>query len=100
MRLERRWVAPLSVALMLLPDSRRAARLDDVGDLILLELQDRSLWNRAQIAERHGNFIVYLGGAMADDVRQLMELARREVHRQFGVELVAEVKLLGEWEKT
>jgi len=56
--------------------------------------------NRAQIAERHGNFIVNLGGAKADDVRQLMELARREVHRQFGVELVAEVKLLGEWEKT
>jgi len=56
--------------------------------------------NRAQIAERHGNFIVNLGGAKAVDVRELMELARREVHRQFGVELVAEVKLLGEWEKT
>jgi UDP-N-acetylenolpyruvoylglucosamine reductase len=30
-------------------------------------------------------------------VRQLMELARSEVRRQFGVALVAEVKLLGEW---
>jgi RNA polymerase sigma-70 factor (ECF subfamily) len=39
------------LALMLLHDSRRDARLDDAGDLILLELQDRSLWNRAQIAE-------------------------------------------------
>jgi len=39
------------LALMLLHDSRRAARLDDAGDLILLELQDRTLWNRAQIAE-------------------------------------------------
>jgi len=55
---------------------------------------------QSQIAERHGNFIVNLGGAKADDVRQLMELARREVQRQFGVELIAEVKLLGEWEKT
>jgi RNA polymerase sigma-70 factor (ECF subfamily) len=39
------------LALMLLHDSRRDARLDDAGDLILLELQDRMLWNRAQIAE-------------------------------------------------
>jgi UDP-N-acetylmuramate dehydrogenase len=52
---------------------------------------------QAQIAQRHANFIVNLGGARADDVRQLMELARAEVRRQFGVELVAEVKLLGEW---
>jgi RNA polymerase sigma-70 factor (ECF subfamily) len=39
------------VALMLLHDSRRAARLDAQGDLVTLEEQDRSLWNRAQIAE-------------------------------------------------
>jgi len=56
--------------------------------------------NQAQIAERHGNFIVNLGGAKADDVRQLMELARCEVHRQFGVELIAEVKLMGEWKES
>jgi len=39
------------VALMLLHDSRRDARLDDTGDLILLEEQDRSRWNHQQIAE-------------------------------------------------
>ncbi len=39
------------VALMLLHDSRRDARLDAVGDLVLLEDQDRRLWNRNQIAE-------------------------------------------------
>jgi RNA polymerase sigma-70 factor (ECF subfamily) len=39
------------LALMLLHDSRRAARTSPAGDLILLEDQDRSLWNRAQIAE-------------------------------------------------
>jgi len=55
---------------------------------------------QAQIAERHGNFIVNLGGAKADDVRQLMDLARREVQRQFGVELIAEVKLMGEWDES
>jgi RNA polymerase sigma-70 factor (ECF subfamily) len=39
------------VALMLLHDSRRAARLDEAGDLIILEEQDRSLWEQQQIAE-------------------------------------------------
>jgi RNA polymerase sigma-70 factor (ECF subfamily) len=39
------------LALMLLQDSRRAARTSASGDVILLEDQDRSLWNREQIAE-------------------------------------------------
>ncbi len=39
------------LALMLLQESRRAARASPTGDLILLEDQDRSLWNRDQIAE-------------------------------------------------
>jgi RNA polymerase sigma-70 factor (ECF subfamily) len=39
------------LALMLLHDSRRAARTSPTGDLVLLEDQDRSLWNREQIAE-------------------------------------------------
>ena len=39
------------LALMLLHDSRRAARISRTGDLILLEDQDRTLWNRDQIAE-------------------------------------------------
>jgi RNA polymerase sigma-70 factor (ECF subfamily) len=39
------------VALMLLHDSRRAARLDEAGDLVLLEEQDRRRWDQQQIAE-------------------------------------------------
>ena len=39
------------LALMLLQESRRAARTSPTGELILLEHQDRSLWNREQIAE-------------------------------------------------
>jgi len=39
------------LALMLLHDSRRNARLDAAGDLILLEFQDRQMWNPSQIAE-------------------------------------------------
>jgi RNA polymerase sigma-70 factor, ECF subfamily len=39
------------IALMLLHDSRRHARHDEAGDLILLEEQDRSRWDRQRIAE-------------------------------------------------
>jgi len=39
------------LALMLLQESRRVARTSPTGDLILLQDQDRSLWNRDQIAE-------------------------------------------------
>jgi len=39
------------LSLMLLHESRHAARTSPAGELILLENQDRSLWNREQIAE-------------------------------------------------
>jgi RNA polymerase sigma-70 factor (ECF subfamily) len=57
-RLVRTLMAPQSpleaaglVALMLLHDSRRDARLDEAGDLVVLEDQDRSRWDQRQIAE-------------------------------------------------
>jgi UDP-N-acetylmuramate dehydrogenase len=52
---------------------------------------------QSQISERHANFIVNLGGAKAADVLQLTALAQAEVRNRFGIELVLEVKLLGEW---
>jgi RNA polymerase sigma-70 factor (ECF subfamily) len=39
------------LALMLLHDSRRTARVSPAGDVILLDQQDRSLWNQEQIGE-------------------------------------------------
>ncbi|MGA7380667.1 MAG: RNA polymerase sigma factor [Terriglobales bacterium] len=39
------------VALMLLHDARRDARIDEAGDLVILEEQDRSRWDQRQIAE-------------------------------------------------
>ena len=39
------------LGLMLLHDSRRAARVDEAGELVLLEHQDRSRWDQEQIAE-------------------------------------------------
>jgi RNA polymerase sigma-70 factor, ECF subfamily len=43
------------LALMLLQESRRAARSSPTGDVILLEHQDRSLWNQAHIGEGIAN---------------------------------------------
>ena len=45
----------------------------------------------AQISDKHANFIVNLGGARASEVRQLMEIARAEVEKQFGARLESEV---------
>lgn len=42
------------LALMLLHEARRATRVDASGDLVLLEDQDRTLWDRALIAEADG----------------------------------------------
>jgi RNA polymerase sigma-70 factor (ECF subfamily) len=42
------------LALMLLQDSRRAARVDANGEMVLLDDQDRSLWDRNEIAEGLG----------------------------------------------
>lgn len=39
------------LALMLLHDSRREARLDEAGDIVVLEEQERTRWNQQQIAE-------------------------------------------------
>jgi RNA polymerase sigma-70 factor (ECF subfamily) len=49
------------LALMLLQDSRRNARTDERGDMILLEDQDRSSWDRDEIAEGLG----LIDGAMS-----------------------------------
>ena len=49
----------------------------------------------AQISEKHGNFIVNLGDASANDVVGLITLERARVKEQFGITLEAEVKLMG-----
>lgn len=49
----------------------------------------------AQISPKHGNVIVNLGGASADDVLDLMRRARGAVLERFGVELEPEVVLTG-----
>ena len=49
----------------------------------------------AEISSVHANFIVNRSGASASDVLRLVERARSEVQRQFGVELEPEVRIVG-----
>jgi UDP-N-acetylmuramate dehydrogenase len=50
----------------------------------------------AQISTRHTNFFVNRGRARAADVVALMDLARQRVEERFGIQLEAEVALVGE----
>lgn len=50
---------------------------------------------RAEISPLHANFFVNRGGATAEEVLNLIRLARREVAEKFGVELELEIELLG-----
>lgn len=52
---------------------------------------------RAQISPVHANFIINLGGAEARDVIQLIDRAREQVKKQFGVTLVEEIERVGEF---
>jgi RNA polymerase sigma-70 factor (ECF subfamily) len=77
------------LSLMLLQESRHAARTSPTGELILLENQDRSLWNREQIAEgfallekslrsgRFGSYTLQAAIAAATDWRQIVALYDR-----------------------
>jgi UDP-N-acetylmuramate dehydrogenase len=49
----------------------------------------------AQISEKHANFIINLGDSKATDVLALIELARQEVKKKFGIMLELEIKLIG-----
>jgi UDP-N-acetylmuramate dehydrogenase len=52
----------------------------------------------AHISEKHANYIVNHGHATAEDVLQLINLAKEAVLRHFDMELELEIELIGEWE--
>jgi len=49
----------------------------------------------AQVSTRHANFIVNLGNAKAEDVLALIQLIKQEVSKKFGIDLIPEVRILG-----
>ena len=71
---------------------------DSAGRLVQAAGLKGARQGAAVISELHGNFIVNEGGATAADVAKLIEHARVEVMRRFGVELVREVELVGRWD--
>ena len=50
----------------------------------------------AQVSEKHANFIVNLGRATATDIETLIETVQEKVKLKHGVELIREVRILGE----
>ena len=71
---------------------------DYAGRLIEVAGLKGMTYGKAQISERHANFIVNLGGASAADVATLIKEARNRVREKFGVNLELEVEPRGEWE--
>ena len=52
-----------------------------------------------QISNRHGNFILNLGGAKAQEIHNLIQEIRQKVYDKFAVSLETEVHYMGKWEK-
>lgn len=77
------------LALMLLQESRRAARRGPTGDLILLEDQDRTLWNRRLIAE--GTALIHRALALPGASAYTVQAAIAAMHAQ------AESAALTDW---
>jgi UDP-N-acetylmuramate dehydrogenase len=72
------------------PAGDKAGRLIDAAGL-----KGKRIGN-AEISPEHANFFVNRGHARAEDVRALIELARRTVREQSGAELELEIELVGE----
>ena len=51
------------------------------------------------ISQRHANFIVNTGGARAEDILSLMDLARKKVREQTGIDLEPEIRVVGTEER-
>ncbi|WP_332696906.1 RNA polymerase sigma factor [Bosea sp. (in: a-proteobacteria)] len=68
------------LALMLLHEARRTARTDAAGDIVLLDDQDRSLWDRAMIAEAAG--LIELAFALRSLGPYLLQAAIAATHAE------------------
>ena len=65
-----------------------------VGSMVeKLELKGHKVGD-AQISEKHGNFIVNLGKAKAEDVKELMKLVREKIKEKYKIELEEEIMIV------
>lgn len=51
---------------------------------------------KARVSDKHANFIINTGGATAADIEALIGHVQRTVHAQTGIELIPEVRIIGE----
>lgn len=72
------------------PKNDYAARLIEISGLKGLSI------GNAKVSEHHANFIINSGSASAEDIEALMLMIQRQVKLDHGVELVPEVKIVGE----
>lgn len=84
------WGYPCAGSVFKNPNDRSAGMLIEAAGL-----KGRTV-GKAQISEKHANFIVNLGGAKAADVIALMDIARDAVLDMHGIRLEPEIKIVGE----
>ena len=72
------------------PPGDHAARLIETANLKGFSI------GGAEVSEKHANFIINRGDATATDIEELIEHVRRSVMETHGVELVHEVRIVGE----
>jgi len=73
------------------PPNQKAGKLiEDVG------LKGKQVGG-AKFSDQHANFIINTGNAKAVDIKALIDLAKSEVKKKFGVDLQEEVRYIGEW---
>ena len=51
----------------------------------------------AEVSEKHAGFVINKGGATSSDIYSLIEYIRLEILKKDGIELVPEVKFLGDF---
>ncbi len=68
---------------------------DSAGRLIEVAGLKGTRIGNAEIASRHANYIINLGGASSDDVLRLIDLARERVLALSGIELELEIQIVG-----
>ena len=54
---------------------------------------------RAEISSMHANFIINTGNAQAQDVLDLILLTKQAVESNFGIHLIPEIQIIGEWDQ-
>jgi UDP-N-acetylmuramate dehydrogenase len=73
------------------PEGEKAGRLIEAAGLKGTRL------GSAEISNQHANYFINRGHARAEDMKALIDMARKTVSEKYGITLELEVELIGEW---